>query len=75
MIAKRKRLHTQTILAYRMPMTIHELYILKNGNAYYLCPRCYVTLEREFAAYCDRCGQCLNWSQYENAKPVSMPGK
>jgi len=30
--------------------------------AYSVCPRCGVTLEREYQQYCDRCGQRLDWS-------------
>ncbi len=55
-------------LEYRSPMRITELYIGRSGNGYYVCPRCKITLERDFAAYCDRCGQCLSWSQRKKAK-------
>ena len=37
---------------------------LYSTTSYYICPRCNVTMEREFIAYCDRCGQCLNWKNY-----------
>lgn len=38
--------------------------------AAHVCPRCHITLEREFLAYCDRCGQHLGWKGYRNAKIV-----
>lgn len=29
---------------------------------YPVCPRCGITMEREFQQFCDRCGQKLDWS-------------
>ena len=41
------------------------------GRTYcFICPSCHVTLEREFMAYCDRCGQCLDWKNYRSAKVI-----
>ena len=41
------------------------------GHTYYfVCPSCHVTLDREFMAYCDRCGQRLDWEGHRNAKVV-----
>ena len=34
---------------------------------HYICPRCGITMEREFMSYCDRCGQCLGWKHYKKA--------
>lgn len=39
-----------------------------------VCPRCRVTLEREYQAFCDRCGQCLSWKNFSKAT-VSLPEK
>lgn len=44
---------------YRMELPIREVMVFPNGHAYYVCPRCNITLEREFMSYCDRCGQHL----------------
>lgn len=41
------------------------------STVYYLCPRCNITMEREFMRYCDRCGQCLDWRKYRKA--VAIP--
>jgi len=57
---------TLTAEAYRTPMRITHLRKYRNA-AYYVCPRCGITLEREFMAYCDRCGQCLDWKGYRKA--------
>ena len=37
---------------------------------YFVCPSCHVTLEREFVAFCDRCGQRLDWENYRSAKVI-----
>ena len=55
---------------YRTPMQIVQVRIFWNNNAFYVCPRCQVTLEREFQSYCDRCGQCLNWRGRKKAERI-----
>ena len=63
-------------LSYRFLMPVAELMVFSSysGNtAYYVCPRCHVTMEREYQSYCDRCGQRLGWASCQNAKIV-YPG-
>ena len=55
-----------TAESYRIPMQVTHLRKYR-ATAYYICPRCHITMEREFMAYCDRCGQCLNWKNYTKA--------
>jgi len=65
------------VLTYRFPMSVRELMIFPdtiNEYSAYVCPRCGITMEREFMAYCDRCGQCLDWKWHAQAKIV-YPGK
>ena len=57
----------------RMEIPIKEVMVFPNGHAYYICPRCNLTLDREFMAYCDRCGQHLGWRNYKKANVV-YPG-
>ena len=62
---------------FRFPMPVTEVMIFKtsHGNTgYYVCPRCSITMEREFVSVCDRCGQRLNWKGRKKAK-VIYPGK
>lgn len=62
--------------SYRCPMLVRELMVFPTKPehySYYVCPRCQITVEREFMKYCDRCGQCLDWSRYEQAK-IIYPG-
>lgn len=58
--------------SYRVPMMVRELKVSWKGDGYYVCPQCHATLEREFCAYCDRCGQCLNWRRYKEAKRIQI---
>lgn len=55
---------------YRKEWRIEEIVVFPNGMGYYVCPRCRMTLEREFIAYCDRCGQHLGWKGYRKAKVI-----
>jgi len=63
-------------LTYRLPMMVRELMVFPNSTvptSFYVCPRCHITVEREFMAYCDRCGQCLDWKMHAQAK-IIYPG-
>ena len=57
---------------YRSPRPVTEylLHVDSLGcrSCYYICPRCDITLEREFQTCCDRCGQLLDWKGYRKAK-------
>ena len=59
------------LMTYRVPMMVKDMvsfYHFPEDNVYYRCPRCQELLPREFMAYCDRCGQCLDWREYRKAK-------
>lgn len=61
------------LCSYRTPMKIIEskkFPVYKDTSIYYVCPRCKITLEREFMNFCDRCGQCLDWKGYRKAKVI-----
>ena len=57
-------------VSYRLPMMVTEMKVYWNGSSYYVCPRCKITMEREFSGYCDRCGQKLGWKEYRKAKII-----
>ena len=64
------------LLDYRTPKPVTELMVFPDcigKPALYVCPRCLITMEREFMAFCDRCGQSLSWKNYKKAKIV-YPG-
>lgn len=50
---------------YRIPMKVKEVCSFKWGADFPKCPRCGTTMEREYQLFCDRCGQRLNWSKFE----------
>ena len=55
-----------TAESYRMPMRVTHLRKYRTA-AYYICPRCSITMEREFMAYRDHCGQYLSWKNHRKA--------
>lgn len=62
-------------LSFRLPMRVTELRVYHSffgSTGYYKCPRCRITMEREFMAYCDRCGQRLDWDDYENVRIIDL---
>lgn len=67
------RHNTYTIDAesYRTPMLVCEM-VVHQEYSFAICPRCKVSLEREYQYYCDRCGQALKWSKYRYAKVVTL---
>ena len=60
-------------VGFRFPMPVTEVMVfdtVHGKTGYYVCPRCNITMEREYASFCDRCGQRLNWKDCRNAKIV-----
>ena len=49
---------------YRRPMEVTDI-VCYSQEAFAVCPRCKISLEREFQSYCDRCGQALNWRRFK----------
>lgn len=63
--------------SYRKGMLVNEVMVFETWfgkTGYYVCPRCKITMDREFMSFCDRCGQKLNWENYRKAKIV-YPGQ
>ena len=58
--------------AYRRPMQVREFIFYPSmfgtESEFFLCPRCDITMEREYQSYCDRCGQHLGWRCIGKAK-------
>lgn len=53
---------------YRTPKIVTEIHVFKDNYFFPVCPRCKITIEREYQTFCDRCGQHLDWSDYDNAE-------
>ena len=67
----------QRELTYRQPLAVTQIrcYRYLSGlTGFPICPRCDCTMEREYQRYCDRCGQCLDWSDFERAA-LLLPNK
>ena len=58
--------------SFRSPMAVNEIHRLHNKLTFSVCPRCRLTLEREYQAYCDRCGQALDWKHFKKARVVPV---
>lgn len=55
------------------PVTRYVQYI-KDGY-YPVCPRCGSSFDREYTAFCDRCGQRLFWFLWQFGKMLDTPQK
>lgn len=61
-------------LSFRAPLPVVEvLYFRFGGTSYPVCPRCRMTLEREYMNFCDRCGQRLDWKSLGSALVRIVP--
>lgn len=76
----KKNFDSKVELSYRMPMQVNEVIVYKKKSGHFgecngfpVCPRCKISMEREYQAFCDRCGQKLGWKKYKHAK-VIFPG-
>lgn len=64
-------------ITYRKEMRVRAVMVIGSGNGrtgYAVCPRCGVTMEREYMNYCTWCGQKLGWRGYRKAEEI-YPGK
>lgn len=59
-----KEQNHKDIASYRFPREVTEKFLYKGEYSYPICPRCKITLEREYQSFCDRCGQALSWKKY-----------
>ena len=53
---------------YRWPMQVKAVCSYKRSAEFPQCPRCGITMEREYQLFCDRCGQRLNWSGFDDVE-------
>lgn len=62
------RLFTE-VVTYRVPLPVTKV-IAYTHSVFPICPRCDLSLEREYMSFCDRCGQKLNWDFFDHAKVI-----
>lgn len=49
-------------ISYRIARPVTKVVRLQHSGCYPVCPRCLCSMDREYTAYCDRCGQHLSWN-------------
>ena len=58
-------------LGFRRAMTVKEVvFFSPSVGAFPRCPRCHLTMDREYMSFCDRCGQKLDWTNFEETAIV-----
>ena len=55
-------------VSYRVPRRVKEVIFFWEEGFFPICPRCSCSMDREYMAYCDRCGQRLSWNRFGSAK-------
>lgn len=65
---------TGSYLSYRIPRPVASIRRIKSGAEHPICPRCRISMNREYMRFCDRCGQALAWRGYADAQIVTGPG-
>ena len=71
--ARQRNFFVFLAVQYRIPLPVKEILQLPNGDGYPICPRCDMTIEREYMHFCDRCGQKLSWEQFDYASVIYAP--
>lgn len=62
-------------VSYRTPIPVSKILWFKKNYAFPICPRCNVTLDREYQSFCDRCGQRLDWKKFSKAEEIKWSDK
>ena len=68
-----KEIVEEGAISYRTPMEVTRILKLKSGNLYPVCPRCKITVDREYMKFCDRCGQRLDWRECDIEEDFDAP--
>jgi len=55
-------------VSYRIALPVREISVCGNDDSFPICPRCDQTMDREYMAFCDCCGQKINWQTLPMAK-------
>jgi len=55
-------------VSYRIARPVREISVRANDDSFPICPRCDRAMDREYMAFCDCCGQKINWQTLPMAK-------
>lgn len=64
-------LNERTAVGYRTPMPVVKAVRYQSGGIFPLCPQCAAALEFEYQSFCSRCGQKLDWKQFQAVCVIS----
>ncbi len=67
-IKREKALYEKSAASYRKAIAVTEILMFPDGDTYPCCPRCQMSLDREYMRYCDRCGQLLGWINFSDVE-------
>ena len=56
---------------FRIPKSVTQTRVYARRYCYPVCPSCGSSLDREYMAFCDRCGQWLAWEEYADENEES----
>ena len=62
-------------ISFRTPLPVNKILLFKNNYSFPICPRCNITLDREYQSFCDRCGQRLDWRKFSKAEIIKWVEK
>ena len=58
-------------VSYRMPRFVTKVIQFSSEEyCFPICPRCEISIDREYVSFCDRCGQRLDWRRLDDAEIV-----
>lgn len=65
--------HWRRELGFRRSMPVMEVVHFTRANyTCPRCPRCHLTMDREYVGFCDRCGQKLDWTAFDQAAVIRL---
>ena len=53
--------------SYRIPLSVKHVKRDPDGKRHAVCPRCGMLFDHTNAAYCEHCGQMLDWNSFPGA--------
>ena len=60
-------------ITFRLPRLVQQIRCYEGNRgllSFPVCPRCQITMEREYQSFCDHCGQRLNWQNFDHAQII-----
>lgn len=68
---------TDTLLraiSYRIAVPVTKwIQLSVSEHCYPVCPRCEISMDREYVSFCDRCGQKLSWDYIDHGEILIAP--